>query len=112
MVSSSASRVWTTSGRPVARAARMWVRKLAVLPVARGVVVEIVEAALADGRRPWDAPASATSGAGSSRPSLPASCGWTPTAHQTSGRRSASAMPTGQPARLAAMWTMSSTPAA
>ena len=43
---------------------------------------------------------------GSSRPSLPASCGWMPTAQKISGRRSARAMPTGQPARLAAMWTM------
>ena len=45
--------------------------------------------------------ASSTSGPGSSRPSLPASWGWMPTAQNTSGRRSASAMPTGQPARLA-----------
>ena len=47
-VSSSASRVWTISGRPVARAAAIWARKLVVLPVARAVVVEIVEAGLAD----------------------------------------------------------------
>ena len=57
-------------------------------------------------RPPAGARASSTSGPGSSRPSLPASCGWTPTAQKTSGRRSARAMPTGQPPRLAAMWTM------
>ena len=48
MVSSSASRVWTISGRPVARAAAMWVRKLAACRSRGAEVVEIVEAALAD----------------------------------------------------------------
>ncbi len=47
MVSASASRVWISSGRPVMRAAAMWVRK----PCAwawRGVLVVVVEARLAD----------------------------------------------------------------
>ena len=47
-MSSSASREWMTSGKPVARAAAMWLRKPLLLRVARAVVVVIVEPGLAD----------------------------------------------------------------
>ena len=49
MVSSSASRVWTISGRPVCAGGGDVGAEARRLPVARGEVVEVVEAALADG---------------------------------------------------------------
>ena len=47
-MSSSASRAWMTSGRPVSRAAAICVRKPLRLHVARAVIVVIVESGFAD----------------------------------------------------------------
>ena len=98
-MSSSASRVWTTSGRPVcARRVDMRLEPLA-LRGAVGLVVIIIEPAFADGDharmcRGLDQRGAPRSGWAS------ASCGWTPTVAQTSALRSAA--PTTSPHSLLA----------
>ena len=47
-MSASQSREWITSGKPVSRAAAMWLAEARCLRVARAVVVVIVEPGLAD----------------------------------------------------------------
>ena len=51
-MSSHASRVWMTSGRPRSWASAIWAANAVPLDVARRVVVVVVEPALADGDRP------------------------------------------------------------
>ncbi len=111
-MSSSASRVWTISGRPAVRAARDVGAEALLLPIARTVVVEIVEPGLAEAddlrmaRR-------ARRGARRSTPSsAAASCGWTPTVQKTLSKRSAIARTRSKRVRWVPMVSIVPTPAA
>ena len=86
-----ASRAWITSGRPVSRAAAMCWRKPLRLRVARGVVVVIVEAGLADRHDFRMLARCAISALASMSSSSCALCGWVPTEQKTSGNFSATA---------------------
>ena len=83
-VSASASRAWTISGRPVWRAAAIWARKLSACSVARAVLVVEVEPGLADADDLGMARGLDQRGRACAAPRSSASCGWTPTEHQTS----------------------------
>ena len=89
-VSSSAARVWMTSGLPQLAASAACASEELALRVARRVVAVVVEAGLADGDGPRMREQLAQRVERSASAS-PAWCGWMPSAAKTPSSRSASA---------------------
>ena len=111
-MSSSASRVWTISGRPVSRAAAIWAAEAVALPVAVANGRNNNRARSRRSRSPADARARSTRVAVSTSGWASASCGWMPTDAKTSLSRSAMPITSSHSEARVEMLSMAVTPAA